>query len=48
LDSAPCHTDTEQQRQNAGGRFVAWNQQTELAIDGKPVIVGVNAYIHHG
>lgn len=24
------------------------NKQTELEIDGKPVIVGVNAYIHHG
>ena len=24
------------------------NKQTEVEIDGKPVIVGVNAYIHHG
>jgi hypothetical protein len=24
------------------------SKQTELEIDGKPVIVGVNAYIHHG
>jgi hypothetical protein len=24
------------------------NKQTDLEIDGKPVIVGVNAYIHHG
>jgi hypothetical protein len=24
------------------------NKQTEGEIDGKPVIVGVNAYIHHG
>jgi hypothetical protein len=24
------------------------NKQTELEIEGKPVIVGVNAYIHHG
>lgn len=24
------------------------NKQTEVQIDGKPVIVGVNAYIQHG
>ena len=24
------------------------NKQTEVEIDGKPVIVGVNAYIQHG
>ncbi len=24
------------------------NKQTELEIDGKPVIVGVNAYVRHG
>jgi hypothetical protein len=24
------------------------NKQTEVEIDGKPVIVGVNAYVHHG
>jgi hypothetical protein len=24
------------------------NKQTEVEIDGKAVIVGVNAYIHHG
>ena len=24
------------------------NKQTELEIDGKPVFVGANAYIHHG
>jgi hypothetical protein len=23
------------------------NKETEVAIDGKPVFVGVNAYIHH-
>ncbi len=24
------------------------NKQTEVEVQGKPVIVGVNAYIHHG
>jgi hypothetical protein len=24
------------------------NKQTEIEIQGKPVFVGVNAYIHHG
>ena len=24
------------------------NKQTELEVEGKPVFVGVNAYIHHG
>lgn len=24
------------------------NKQTEVEIDGKPVIVGVNAYVHQG
>jgi hypothetical protein len=24
------------------------NKQTEVEIEGKPVIVGVNAYVHHG
>jgi hypothetical protein len=24
------------------------NKETEIEIQGKPVIVGVNAYIHHG
>jgi hypothetical protein len=24
------------------------NKQTEVEIDGKPLFVGVNAYVHHG
>ena len=24
------------------------NKQTELEVEGRPVFVGVNAYIHHG
>jgi hypothetical protein len=34
--------------QNPGGASSHGNKETEVEVQGKPVFVGVNAYIYHG